>query len=137
MIPQHVVELETIPLLPNGKIDRKSLPAPGPSAVLSGAFAAPETDVEKIVAGEMERVLALPGIGLHDNFFSLGGHSLLAAQLAASLGRALGLQIPFAVLFDAPTVKTLAQWIQAHSAQGNPVVGLSRAARIARGPRCR
>ncbi|MFT4255606.1 MAG: amino acid adenylation domain-containing protein [Pseudoxanthomonas sp.] len=108
MLPQHVVALERLPLLPNGKIDRKSLPAPDINARSDG-FVAPRNDTERGIAAAMAQVLGLPRIGIHDNFFSLGGHSLLAAQLTSRLNREMKLSLGLRALFDGPTVAKLAE----------------------------
>ncbi len=110
MIPQHFVALDAIPLLPNGKIDRNSLPAPQPVAIAAqhAAAVAPRDALESTIASAMEAVLGRPGIGTNDGFFELGGHSLLAAQLCARLTRELSVQVPLRTLFDAPTVARLA-----------------------------
>jgi len=108
MVPQHVVVLDAVPLLPNGKIDRKSLPAPDLDA-RSEELVLPRNDLERAVAASMAQVLGLPQIGIHDNFFSLGGHSLLAAQLTSRLNRELGSSLTLRALFDGPTVAGLAE----------------------------
>ena len=97
-----------MPLLPNGKIDRKSLPAPDLDA-RSEELVLPRNDLERAVAASMAQVLGLPQIGIHDNFFSLGGHSLLAAQLTSRLNRELGSALTLRALFDGPTVAGLAE----------------------------
>jgi amino acid adenylation domain-containing protein len=107
MVPQHVVVLEAMPLLPNGKIDRKSLPVPDLGA-RSEELVPPRNDLERAIAAAMAQVLGMPAIGIHDNFFSLGGHSLLAAQLTSRLNRELGLSLTLRALFDGPTVAKLA-----------------------------
>ena len=107
MVPQHVVVLDQVPLLPNGKIDRKSLPVPD-LAARSDELVPPRNDMERAIAGAMAQVLGLPQIGIHDNFFSLGGHSLLAAQLTSRLNRELGVALSLRALFDGPTVAKLA-----------------------------
>ena len=109
MLPQHLIQLAAIPLLPNGKIDRKALPAPTmQSATAKAMRLAPSNDFERRVAAAMETVLALPDLDVRDNFFALGGHSLLAAQLTARLNREFGITLSFRTLFDAPTIADLA-----------------------------
>lgn len=110
MVPRHVVQLDAIPLLPNGKIDRKSLPKPVKAAadVAPNAAATPSNDLERLVLRQFEATLKLPDIGLDDDFFSLGGHSLLAANLANSLSREIGQRVPLRLIFDASTVRSLA-----------------------------
>jgi len=124
MIPQHLVQVEALPLLPNGKIDRRSLPAPTlvPAPAAAGA-GLPGTALEEQVRVAMEQILKLPGIGLRDDFFSLGGHSLLAARLTSRLNRELGLSLTLRALFEAPTVQRLAAYIEAARARPEPAAG--------------
>jgi len=113
MLPQHIIQLNAIPLLPNGKTDRKALPAPQIHSVASAtARIAPRNDDERRVAAAMESVLSLPGLDVRDDFFALGGHSLLAAQLTARLNREFGIALSFRTLFDAPTIEELAAAIR-------------------------
>ncbi len=117
MVPQHFVLLNEIPLLPNGKIDRKALPAPSLHSIAQTALRlAPRNDDERRVAAAMEAVLHLPDLDVRDNFFALGGHSLLAAQLTARLNREFGVALSLRTLFDAPTVEALAVAIGAQTA---------------------
>ena len=118
MIPQHVVLLDAIPQLPNGKIDRKALPAPTVQASPSSAHVAPRNEHERRVATAMEEILALPGLGIHDDFFALGGHSLLAAQLTARLNREFGLTLSLRTLFDSPTIAGLSAVIEERLKEG-------------------
>jgi len=125
MIPQHFVAMAAIPLLPNGKIDRKSLPAPAqPTAETRRDRRAPQTDTERRVAAAMEAVLALPDLDVRDNFFALGGHSLLAAQLTARLNREFGIALSFRTLFDAPTIEGLADTIDSHRVPGHAAAAI-------------
>jgi len=119
MIPSHVVALPAIPLLPNGKIDRKALPRPqGASATARGERVAPRSVLEQQVLAAMEQVLNLPGLGVRDDFFALGGHSLLAAKLTARLNKELGLALPLRTVFEQPTVEGLTRAVEA--ARGQP-----------------
>ena len=108
MIPQHVVRLDALPLLPNGKIDRQHLPAP--TAVTGGEVArvAPRDALERQVAEAMAATLGCVELSVDDNFFERGGHSLLAAQLAARLSREMQIGLPLRAIFEAPTVARLA-----------------------------
>ncbi|HUH30747.1 MAG TPA: amino acid adenylation domain-containing protein [Rhodanobacter sp.] len=109
MLPQHLMLLEAIPLLPNGKINRAALPVPLVQSVAANtARLAPRNEDERRVAAAMEAVLALPELDVRDDFFALGGHSLLAAQLTARLNREFGITLSFRTLFDAPTIEALA-----------------------------
>jgi amino acid adenylation domain-containing protein len=120
MLPQHLMQLDAIPLLPNGKVDRKSLPVPPVhSASAERERLAPRSDIEQRVAQAMETVLALPELDVRDDFFALGGHSLLAAQLTARLNREFDITLSFRTLFDAPTIESLAAAITKQVASGN------------------
>jgi amino acid adenylation domain-containing protein len=121
MLPQHVVVLDGMPRLPNGKIDRKALPAPTQDgAAAAGERLAPRTDLERLVVEAMEAVLKLPGLGVRDDFFALGGHSLLAARLTSRLNRDLGLTLSLRTLFESPTAEKMAQAVQLAQAAGMP-----------------
>jgi amino acid adenylation domain-containing protein len=113
MLPQSLVVLESLPLLPNGKINRKALPAPASVAPAAGrSMQPPRTDLERTVAAHMQSVLKIDAVGVHDDFFSLGGHSLLAARLVGQINRELGLQLGLRTLFESPSVEKLALAIE-------------------------
>jgi amino acid adenylation domain-containing protein len=118
MVPAHFISLAAIPLTPNGKLDKKALPPPSSTAKHSADFVAPETDLQKTVAEEMEASLGLRGVGLHDDFFTLGGHSLLAAQLTARLNKKFSTRLSMRHLFEAPTVARLAEVMAKEAAKG-------------------
>ncbi len=109
MVPQHFVAMDAIPLSPNGKVERKALPAPDPAARPAGEPVAPRNDAERAIAEAMSQVLGVPDIGVHDDFFALGGHSLLAAQLTTRLNRDLGASLSLRSVFDRPTAARLAE----------------------------
>ncbi|HEY3305886.1 MAG TPA: AMP-binding protein [Candidatus Binatia bacterium] len=110
MIPSAFVKLESIPLTPNGKVDRKALPEPETTRPeLDTAYTPPRSEIEQKLVQIWEEVLGVRPIGIHDNFFDLGGHSLLAAKLFARLDEAFGRSLPLGVLFNAPTVGLLAE----------------------------
>jgi amino acid adenylation domain-containing protein len=121
MIPQHVIELAALPLLPNGKINRAALPPPEVRRSTGRIQrVAPRGPLEQLVLEIMERVLNLPGIGVEDDFFSLGGHSLLAARLVAQLNRNFDLNLPLATVFQSPTVARLVDAIEKAKASHAP-----------------
>ena len=109
MIPSAFVRLETLPLLPNGKIDRRALPAPAEDAQgPQRPYVAPRTPLEATLAGIWAELLHLDRVGVHDSFFELGGHSLVAIQTISRVRRALGLAVPVRALFERPSIASLA-----------------------------
>jgi Acyl-CoA synthetases (AMP-forming)/AMP-acid ligases II len=107
MLPQHYVQLQAIPLLPNGKIDRKALPAPTEASADASApvrdAAAPRTPAEAAVAEIWKRLLGIEHVSPSDNFFDLGGHSLLAMRAVGEMEAALGSRIPVRrLIFESP-----------------------------------
>ncbi|EHR62344.1 non-ribosomal peptide synthetase [Saccharomonospora cyanea] len=113
MVPSAVVVLDELPLTRNGKVDRKSLPAPALPAPVE--VVAPRDVVEELIADAWYDVLGLPDRqpSVHDNFFALGGHSLLAAQLTARLRDLFGVELPTQVTLRAPTISALADEVRA------------------------
>ncbi|MHC5714684.1 MAG: amino acid adenylation domain-containing protein [Nostoc sp.] len=110
MVPAYFVFLDTLPLNPNGKIDRRALPAPDTFTLgLSTKFVAPENLTEEVLASIWAKVLRLEQVGIHDNFFELGGHSLLATQVISRIRQAFRIEIPLQLLFENPTIATLAE----------------------------
>jgi hypothetical protein len=98
--------LDAMPLTANGKVDRKALPIPSGDA--QRTVAAPETPEEIVLARLWAQILPPVVIDRSDNFFDIGGHSLLAVRLAAEVGRIFRFPVPVRLLFDHPTLKTMA-----------------------------
>ncbi|MGA9379337.1 MAG: amino acid adenylation domain-containing protein, partial [Phormidium sp.] len=111
MVPSALVIQETFALTPNGKIDRRALPAPDFHSAQKDLYVAPRTPVEEILAQVWTQVLKLNQIGIYDNFFALGGHSLLATQVISRLQEAFGISLPLRYLFESPTIAQLSQAI--------------------------
>jgi amino acid adenylation domain-containing protein len=112
MIPSGFVLLDKLPLMANGKVDRRALSAYEQSRTeLTGGYVAPQTAVEEIVANIWAEVLQVERVGIHDNFFDLGGHSLLATQVISRVRDAFRVELPLRVLFERPTVIHLATTI--------------------------
>ncbi len=116
MIPSAFVFLKAMPLSPNGKADRKALPAPDQNRPeLNEAFVAPQTESEKILAEIWSEVLEVKQIGIHDNFFELGGDSIRAIQLLARAQKK-GLNITLEQLFEQQTIQKLIEKLQPEQA---------------------
>ncbi|MEG4277135.1 amino acid adenylation domain-containing protein [Microcoleus sp. MON1_C1] len=117
MLPSAFVMLEALPLSANGKVDRKALPAPD-AAFLPKTFVAPNTPVEKVLAGIWAEILGVEKIGIHDNFFiDLGGHSLLATQIISAVRDTFGVDVPLRSFFESPTASEQAAALVENPAQ--------------------
>jgi hypothetical protein len=114
MVPGTFVMLETLPLTPSGKIDRRALPGPDPlRPALTDLYVAPRTLIEQQVAAIWGHLLGLERVGIHDNFFELGGHSLLAMQLLSRVRDAMHVDVSLLSFFETPTVTGMATIVQA------------------------
>jgi amino acid adenylation domain-containing protein/FkbH-like protein len=115
MIPSAIVVLDELPLNPSGKVDTKALPNPAETAPTRDDDASRErrdpTPTEAELLGLWRELLGASVVGLDDDFFALGGHSLLGMRLFARIQKSLGVSLPLAVLFKAPTVRLLASTI--------------------------
>ena len=103
----------SLPLTTNGKLDRKSLPAPDEeNRLVDDVFIAPRTPIEQRVAGILCALFKVKEVGVNDNFFLLGGHSLLGAQLLTKIRNTFGVDLPLRAIFDAPTIAALSATIE-------------------------
>ncbi|WP_141250341.1 non-ribosomal peptide synthetase, partial [Pseudomonas congelans] len=107
MVPVAYVQLDALPLTANGKLDRKALPMPDAQSLISRGYAAPQGEVETLLASIWADILKVEQVGRHDHFFELGGHSLLAVKLIERM-RQVGLSADVRVLFSQPTLAALA-----------------------------
>jgi amino acid adenylation domain-containing protein len=124
MVPSLFVQLDALPLSPNGKVDRKALPAPGPERPNLGLpYVHPETDVERELAWIWERVLGIARVGAEDDFIALGGDSILSIRVSA-MARGLGFQVSLPELFEHRTIRRLARNI--HKREEDPESLLQR-----------
>jgi amino acid adenylation domain-containing protein len=136
MVPAAFVQLDSFPLTPNGKLDRKALPAPGDDAYARRAFELPQGEIEQTLATIWAELLGIEKISRHDNFFELGGHSLLAMRLLSRVASAVGVTLPLAALFTHPTLIALtlaiAETVVHTGLQALPaIVPVSREGRLA------
>ncbi|MCP2012850.1 aryl carrier-like protein, partial [Duganella sp. HSC-15S17] len=107
MVPSAFMVLDALPQTPNGKLDRKALPAPDGGAYAVRGYEAPQGESELLLAAIWGELLQREQVGRHDNFFELGGHSLLAVALIERMRRA-GVQTDVRTLFGTPTIAALA-----------------------------
>ena len=112
MVPSAISQLGTLPLTPNGKLDRNALVLPEGNGSPRNRNRAPGDETEARLVEIWEDVLRRRPIGLDDDFFALGGHSLLAARLTARVGKTLGIKLPLASVFEAPTVAQMASLLR-------------------------
>ena len=111
MVPSAFVVLKEMPLTPNGKVDRKALPAPDLSALQPRVYEAPQTPTEEALASIWQELLGVERVGRNDNFFDLGGHSLLLVQLAARLKDRFDMDMELVHIFNAATLRDLASLV--------------------------
>ncbi|MEU9575647.1 phosphopantetheine-binding protein, partial [Streptomyces massasporeus] len=111
MVPSAFVELDTMPLNANGKVDRTALPTPTHDTGQAGRVA-PRNGVEERIAELWEDVLGTSGFGVHDSFFKVGGNSILAIRLIAALRGEYEIDLPVRALFEGPTIAALADSIE-------------------------
>ncbi|SDR22076.1 non-ribosomal peptide synthase domain TIGR01720/amino acid adenylation domain-containing protein [Paraburkholderia fungorum] len=124
-MPGAFVRLDRLPLMPNGKLDRRALPPPEP--LTDAPAVAPRDPVEQTIADIWQDALGVPQVFVHDNFYALGGHSLLAVQIAARLTRALQRPVPLATVLAQATVAKLADYLR-ESAEGGAQTQATQAA---------
>jgi hypothetical protein len=108
LAPEAVVQLDRLPLTPNGTLDRSGLP---PCRVRTTVKRPPQTPLEVQLCTLFEEVLGVGNVALEDNFFELGGHSLLVSRLINRARTALGVELEIRTVFDAPSVAGLAERI--------------------------
>jgi amino acid adenylation domain-containing protein/non-ribosomal peptide synthase protein (TIGR01720 family) len=121
MLPAAIVCLPRLPLTPNGKIDRRALPAPAALGSES-SYEAPRNIDEERIAEIWAAVLGVERVGTSDNFFNLGGHSLLAVQVVSRIRETFSIELPIKSLFDAPTVRLLAERIASAAGHTRPTL---------------
>jgi acyl carrier protein len=121
MVPAAFVSLPAFPLTPNGKVNRRALPAPEGAAVARHEYVAPRNSTEEVLVGIWREVLKLDKVGVHDNFFELGGDSLIATRVLVRIRAAWTVELPLHVLFDAQSVAELADRVEIFRTASNAV----------------
>jgi acyl carrier protein len=113
MVPSAYVQMEQLPVLPNGKLDRRGLPKPEAGAYLSQGYESPQGETEQKIAEIWAETLELPveRIGRHDNFFAMGGQSLSAARVVTRLRHHFHIELPLRAAFESPTITSVAEQV--------------------------
>jgi len=135
MIPWVFVPLDTLPLGPNGKLDRKALPQADLShRQTASEYVPPRNETETAIAGLWTQLLDIQQIGVHDNFFQLGGHSLSATRLVSMIHESFEIDLPLKQVFESPTVEALALVIETILIQQIESLSEEEAQQLAHGP---
>ena len=135
MMPSAFVLLDALPITPNGKIDRRRLPAPGGSPESGRSLVAARNAAEERLLAIWKELLGVERIGVEDDFFALGGHSLLATQAISRVRQAFGVELPLRAFFEAPSVASVAAEISRLRLGGGeadvpPIVPVPRGGRL-------
>jgi acyl carrier protein len=109
MVPSSIMRLQAFALLPNGKLDRRNLPAPTSADIETVALVPPSTPMQSAMAKIWREILGIGEVGVDQNFFDLGGHSISATLVAARLRREFGIELPLRDIFVYPTIAQLAE----------------------------
>ena len=116
MVPSAFVKLDVMPLTPNGKVDRKALPAPDAEALVTHAYEAPQGPVEEVLAGIWQELLGVERVGRYDSFFDLGGHSLMIVSMVEKL-RKVGMRVEIRQVFQSLDLAELAAEVRREEAE--------------------
>ena len=121
MVPQHFISLDSIPLTPNKKADRKALPLPDVDQDAGRQYREPAPGVERELALIWSEVLNVDQVGADEDFFDLGGHSILATRVVAQVSERMGVELPLRRIFATPGLAALAEYIDALGVLGQGV----------------
>ncbi len=125
MVPAVFVQVPALPVLPNGKIDRQSLPPPGHDAWTAGGSRAPGSETERRILVIWQELLQQGNFGIDDNFFDLGGHSMLAARMIRRIETEFNAPFSLNMLFEQPTIAGIARQLETpHTGPDKPVAVL-------------
>jgi acyl carrier protein len=126
MIPSAFIALDSFPLTTNGKLDRQALPAPDSQGPLSQRFEPPRGEMEEALAAIWQDVLRVEKIGREHKFLELGGHSVQGMRVVVRVAERFGIQMSFPDLFQHPTIRQMAEFVQTLKAQ-TPIGATQRA----------
>ena len=112
MIPSHIMQIDKLPITPNGKVDKKALEEIAVTQISESEYEAPRNEVEKNLAAIWEEVLGVKKIGINDNFYDLGGHSLKGTLLKSKIKERLKIDIPLNIIFTKLTIRELSECIE-------------------------
>ena len=127
MVPAVYVPLDEMPLSPNGKLDRKALPAPELGAIAAREYEAPQGEIEQALAAICQELLHVERVGRNDDFFELGGHSLLATQLISKIRSRLDVAVPLKAVFEGGSIAQLGRLIAgAEKNDSSPILPADR-----------
>ncbi|MCP5109194.1 MAG: amino acid adenylation domain-containing protein, partial [bacterium] len=121
MIPSYFIQIETIPLNPNGKLDRKALPEPGDGDTAVEEFIAPRDETEERLLEIWRKVLGRDGISIDADFFESGGHSLTAAVMISKINREFMVSVPLVQIFSTPTIRELGAFLKDAPKESGPL----------------
>ena len=122
MVPAVFVPLDEMPLSPNGKLDRKALPAPELGAIATREYEPPQGEIEETLAAICQELLHVERVGRNDDFFELGGHSLLATQLISKIRSRLDVALPLKAVFEGGSIARLGRLIAAAAKNDVPPI---------------
>jgi len=111
MVPQQFVEIDSLPMTPSGKLDRRALPVPQEECQTEEVYVAPQSEVEKVITGIWQELLHAKTVGIHDSFFDLGGNSLLLMRMLSKLQEFFEKEVSVVDFFRYPTVEMLAKFL--------------------------
>ncbi|WP_162052138.1 non-ribosomal peptide synthetase [Pontibacter pamirensis] len=112
MVPSFLVELEEMPLMANGKTNKKALPEVEVTENLTSSYVAPRTEIEEKLVAIWQDLLQVERVGVEDNFFELGGHSLLATRVVSFVRKTLQSELQIKDVFSYPTIAGLAEQVE-------------------------
>ncbi|PJI10003.1 MULTISPECIES: non-ribosomal peptide synthetase [Clostridium] len=118
MIPSHIMQLESMPVNSNGKVDRKALPIPDLSAQSDAEFIEPRNEMEQKLENIWCKVLNIKKVSVKDNFFELGGNSLTAIRLVSKIHKELKYKIVVTDIFNKPSIEELAEYLKGNISDG-------------------